>query len=189
MSIDLTQPPAQILVNLINTLNAATLPAPLTTSNAVFGDPQPYGGDGANSVIPFGTTDPATYGAGTVNITYNRIDVSKVVLTQSAPLTVGSATKVSDVLSQINDAFNLNLQASDIIDGPIHPNDYSHPTATLNITAANMIYCGNAILYFAAEPEPLNVAITATTLDGLTPPVQTSPNNVVLNGLTVDNLT
>lgn len=140
---DLTLPWQTILMNIINEVNAATLPEQLTTSVCVFGDPQPFGGAGANTVIPFGTNAPQIFGAGTVMIYYTRIDVSKVV---AAGQPATAATMMSGALASINSEYALNLQASDIIDSPI-----TNGSGTLNISPASRLYTGNIALTFSSS--------------------------------------
>lgn len=151
---DLTLPWQTILMNLINEVNAATLPEPLTTDVCVFGDPQPFGGAGANTVIPFGTSAPQIFGVGTRMIYYTRIDVAAVVAA-AQPATV--ATTMSGALAAINAEYALNLQASDIIDSPI-----TAGAGTLNIAPSSRLYTGNIALTFSsANPTPTPVPAPA----------------------------
>lgn len=140
---DLTLPPAVILMNLINEINIATLPAPLTAGVCVFGDPTPYGSDGFNSQIPFGTTAPWIFGSGQVNIKYNRVDVT-LIIDAGQPAT--AATMMSGALATLNSTYALNMQASDIIDSPI-----ADGVGTLQMNPASMIYTGNLQLTFSAS--------------------------------------
>jgi hypothetical protein len=151
---DLTLPWETILMNQINEVNAATLPQPLTTDVCVFGDPQPFGGAGANTVIPFGTSAPQIFGTGTRMIYYTRIDVSQVVVA-AQPAT--SETTMSAQLATINSEYGLNLQASDIIDGPI-----ADGAGTLNISPSSRLYTGNIALTFSSSaPTPTPVPTPA----------------------------
>jgi PKD repeat protein len=153
---DLSLPAETILMNLLNEVNAATLPTPLTTSVCVFGDPAPFGGQGANTQIPFGTSNPAIFGTGTVNVTYNRIDVSQVI---AAAQPYNEATMMSEALSMLNEEYALNLQASDIIDAPI-----TGGVGNLNCNPASKIYCGNITLTFStSNPTPTPVPAPAPT--------------------------
>lgn len=151
---DLTLPWQTILMNLINEINVATLPQPLTTDVCVFGDPQSFGGSGANTVIPFGTNAPQIFGTGTRMFYYTRIDVSKVV---AAGQPATSATTMGAALAAINSEYALNLQASDIIDGPI-----TNGAGTLNISPASRLYTGSKALTFASSnPAPTPVPTPA----------------------------
>lgn len=161
---DLTLPPETILMNMLNLVNAATLPQPLTTDECVFGDPSPFGGTGANTQIPFGTTNPAVFGTGTVTVHYTRIDVSKVVA-PAQPATV--ATMMSGALAAINTEYGLNIQASDIIDAPI-----TNGVGNLNIKPTSMIYAGNIQLTFSSSTPTPSPAPTPTP----TPPPAPVPN-------------
>lgn len=158
---DLTLPWQTILMNQINEVNAATLPQPLTTDVCVFGDPQPFGGDGANTVIPFGTSAPQIFGAGTQMIYYTRIDVSKVVAA-GQPATV--ATMMSGALASINSEYALNLQASDIIDSAI-----TNGAGTLNISPASRLYTGDIALTFSSSN------VTPTPVPSPTPAPAATP--------------
>jgi hypothetical protein len=153
---DLTLPWQTILMNLLNEVNAASLPQPLTTDVCVFGDPQPFGGTGANTVIPFGTSAPQIFGTGTVMVYYSRIDVSQVV---AAAQPATEATMMSQALASINTEYALNLQASDIIDGPI-----TNGAGTLNIAPSSRIYTGNIALTFSSSnPTPSPVPAPTPT--------------------------
>jgi hypothetical protein len=169
MSVDLTQAPVDILLGLINNENLVTLPRPILDTEAVFGDPIPFGGQGANTQIPFGTNNPAEFGAGTVLVYYTRIDVGQ----QFAPLqpVLGSGiANISDLLPQLNAEYSLNILAADIVDGPIDT-EATPVTVTFIIVPHSQIYTGRAVMIFG-DPD-LGNAITTTVLPGLNPPEST----------------
>jgi len=175
---DLTLPPKEILVDAINAKNfPGILPRAITVSDVIFADPAPFGGDAANSMIVMTTAnDPAVQavlGVGSKTVYYNRVRVDQLLDTATTPLTVGSAVNVSDVLSQINTQYNLNLTAADIIDEAIDQ-DVEPPTATLRLKSTSLIYMGNAVLVFDSGTETvpsLSTVILTRRLPGLTPPV------------------
>lgn len=147
---DLTLPPAVILMNLINEINAAALPVPLTASVCVFGDPTPYGSDGFNSQIPFGTSAPWIFGSGQVNLKYNRVDITQII---DAGQPATTATMMSGALATLNSTYALNMQASDIIDSPI-----TDGVGILQMNPSSMIYTGNLQITFSASnvtPSPV----------------------------------
>lgn len=118
---DLTQDPKTILVNLINANNLVTLPTPITVAAASFGSPQPYGDINGvlNTMVVFGTTDPATYGTGTVNLLYTRVDISKVPAAQPAiagtsSTTNGTASTTGTGLATAFAGAGVTLAASDL---------------------------------------------------------------------------
>jgi PKD repeat protein len=153
---DLTLPPHTILMNLLNEVNAARLPEPLTTDVCVWGDPSPYGANGANTQIPFGTSNPTVFGTGTVMVKYNRIDVSQVVAANQ-PAT--EASQMSGVLAALNAEYGLNLQASDIVNSAI-----TDGVGTLTITNNNLIYTGAIQITFSSStPTPSPVPTPTPT--------------------------
>lgn len=171
MAVDLTADPKQILLDQINLQNAHHLPRTLLLADAVFADPEAYGGieNGYNTVIPFGTIHPEVFGQGTVALKYTRIDVSTTIAPQRAPLAEDStAVNVSDLLDDLNTEYAIYLQASDIIDRPI---DTTGPlvTATINVKPTSMMYTGNLILTLGDQAD-MGKSLTGTSLPGLIRP-------------------
>lgn len=171
MAVDLTADPKQILLDSINLHNAQQLPRPILLTDAVFADPEAYGGieDGYNTTIPFGTVHPEIFGQGTVQLKYTRIDVQATIAAQRAALPEGStAANVSDLLGDLNTEYSIYLQATDINDRPI---DFSGPfvTATINVKPTSMMYTGNVILTLGDQAN-LSNSLTVKNLSGLTGP-------------------
>lgn len=188
MPIDLTADPKQILLDRINLQNAPRLPRPIVLADAVFADPEPYGGidDGFNTQIPFGTVHPEVFGAGTVMVKYTRIDVSTTIAAQQAALAADSeAANVSDLLEGLNSTYDINLQASDIIDRPI---DTSGPlvTATINVKPTSMMYVGNLILTLGDQAD-LRKSLTVRDLPGFAYADGSEPPPTVYQGGEVGN--
>jgi len=160
---DLTQSPETILVNLINLENLIYLPTALTVEKATFNDPISYGGDGANSMIVVGTTDPATYGAGQVNMYYTRVDLSKLAANQPA-LTM-DAPKVSDVIAALNATYNLNLAAGNItqsMTAAVTENEDGSFTQQITTAGSDRLYMGTQIFTFAKELPVVTAAFTSS---------------------------
>lgn len=118
---DLTQGGPAVLVALINEQNLIYLPVPLTVPKATFTDPSSFGGDGANTVITVGTTDPATYGAGTVAVHYTRVDLATLpaaqpALTGKPPTTVnGTGSTTGTGLADAISGGGVTLAANDLV--------------------------------------------------------------------------
>lgn len=115
--LDYTQPAASVLLAQINYDNNTQI----TPGQALFeqvaalpsNDPS-----GLNSIVFVAAAQNAQF-EGQDFFRYNRNDISTVPGTRSTQFTLGSAVFLSDLLSQINTAWSLNLTPADIIDGVI----------------------------------------------------------------------
>ncbi len=84
---------------------------------------------------------------GDVTIYYQRIDISTVLNAQTATFNLANLTMLSDLLPQINTAYNLDLLASDIVDTALPVANPTYPNAALVVaiqtTGKSLKYTGS----------------------------------------------
>ena len=142
---DLTQSGPTLIFDLINTANPGLPNGPLSASNVTLGTPaaNTTNGSGDNSQVEVTGIEGQGY-SGTDVFTYNRIDIGAMFTTWgiSATLSGGSGfTNASDMLTALNAAYSLDLQASDIVDGPIGASSFPD-SYTLTIADGSLVYTG-----------------------------------------------
>ena len=163
---DFTQLPPQILIQLINFDNGTSL----TPDAVTFGLPAVSGGV-RNTKLTV-TAAPGSFYTGSVDILYNRVDLATVPGVRSTVFTVATATKISDLIPQINAAYQLNLQPEDFIDGPLpaFTNNIPNEQKSFDLIAGpnSLIYVGRATLSISRGLIDLSTIITNLVLNGLT---------------------
>lgn len=164
---DFTKLPNEIIVDLINFDNGTSL----TTDLLMFGLPTalPDGGDHNTTVVA--TAVPGTFYVGSVELTYNRVDMSTIPGARSVKFEIGNATKISDLVPQINAAYQLNLQPEDYVDGPLPAlTEYiSNEEKPFELIAGenSLIYRNRVTLSVYRKDVDLSMVILKTVLSGL----------------------
>jgi hypothetical protein len=165
---DFTKDPKQILLDLINDQNSSSLQVAMLT----FGLPT-----AATGSSPARDTDlilTAVQGSGytgSVTVSYNRVDMATIPGVRATVFQKGDATKISDLIPEINTAYQLALTTDDYVDGAL-PTFTGTPNEQhdFNVVAGadSIPYRGTMILQVKADDIPLSSVITTTTLNGLT---------------------
>lgn len=164
---DFTKSDVQILIDQINEDNTSALTTALVSFGAVAID----GGGIRNSNITATAAGGSGY-TGSVQFKYNRVDLASVPGSRSTTFQVGNSVNLSDLIDEVNVAYQLNLTAADFIDIPIpaFPGTQPHETQNINLAAkaTSLIFRGTLVLTIDANDVPLSSVITTTTLNGLT---------------------
>lgn len=153
-----------VLVALINAQNLIYLPTPLTTATITYNDPVVYGGVGANTSIVVGTNAPATYGAGTVNVLYTRVDLS--TLSAQQPVITATSPTIASAVAAINSTYGLDLTQANVtqtLTTPLTANSDGSYTQQITAVANDLLYTGSQTFTFALQPPVVTAAFTSTT--------------------------
>lgn len=173
MAIDFTKTSAQIIVDQILIDNAGI---GLTEDLVVFGTPTVVGSGDRNTSLLVTASALATsskHWTGDVTVTYNRLNLN-VVKNGGADhdFPVGSATRVVDLLPQINAQYGINLSASDVVDAALPA--FQDPNVggevlpvTVTAAAGSLVWIGALTLNIVEGDIPLSTVITTTALNGL----------------------
>lgn len=165
--LDFTKLPAEIVLDQINNDNSSSL----TTAQVSFGIPT-----AATGTSPVRDTDltvsavPNQGYTGDVIVHYNRVDMATIPGTRSTTFPKGTATKISDLIPQINAAYQLNLQPEDYKDADL-PTFSGAPNEKhdfqLSAGEDSLCFKNSVTLTVHADDIPLASVITNQTLNGL----------------------
>lgn len=165
--LDFTKNPNQILLDQINNDNTSAL----TLAQISYGLPTAATGPTppADTTITVISADGSGF-TGSVNINYNRVDLSTIPGTRSTTFTLGDAVNVSDLIPEINTAYQINLTASDYEDAVL-PTFTGTPDEMHDFQVAanadSVVYEGTVTLTVQGNDIPLSSVITTQTLTGL----------------------
>ena len=109
--IDLTKPPEQLVIELINKDNGTSI----KLGDLTFGVPELLPTGKHNSRV-LATATPGSYYSGSVKINYNRIDISKIVRGRSTLFNIRNEKLLSELIPAIDERFELRLTPNDYID-------------------------------------------------------------------------
>ena len=113
--IDLTIPPEQLVVNLINNDNGTTF----SSDQLKFDVPILTPKNKHNSKVKVSAT-PTSRFTGSTYLNYNRIDFNEVAVHKEKKFEITQTQlKISDLITEIDARFNLKLTSADYIDGPL----------------------------------------------------------------------
>lgn len=164
-----TQTGAKILLDLINHDNSTALP----DSALIFDAPVVVAEDNASGLI---TTVVATAASmsgytGTQTFTYNRVDLGFMLVNEPDLLIETEVTSVHELLSALNAAFGINLEASDVVDSviPATQPDVNTPV-TITATDGSLVWAKSVTINVTKPLVDLATVLTKSTLDGLYPP-------------------
>jgi hypothetical protein len=137
--LDFTQPALSVLLAQINYDNNTTYTPDQIRVEQVAS--LPAGNQyGLNSIVFIAATQGAQL-EGQDFFRYNRIDISTVPGERTTQFTLGSALYLSDLLSQINTIWSLNLTAADIVDGLLPASIDGNPVSLImQITAGSLLW-------------------------------------------------
>lgn len=199
---DLTQTGPALIFEMVNRLNPNPPKGTFSASNVTLGVPTTLTNDisGKNATLLL-TAVPGQGYLSTLPINYNRLDIRQVLIAKHVPdvrLTNNSFQKSVDLLPLINSTYNLNLQASDVVNETLPADDPSSPTGdiayTLKIDPASLAYFGQLPLTLQAPSLDMARALKMNVLNGFVPPDTTLINiasiltQPVLNCFTVAQL-
>lgn len=164
---DLTKLPKQIIIDMVNAKSQFALTPDLIDFGLPVAGAQ---GDAKNTTL----TLTAKTGSGYKNaktIKYNRLDFATIVATANSTFTKGDATKLSDLIPEINARYNLNIQAEDYEDVTLPeftgtPNE--EHKVNLTALADSLIFIGVAEITIHGNDLDLATVITDDEMDGLT---------------------
>lgn len=162
---DFTKLPAEIIVDLINYDNGTTL----TTNSLSFGLPSPITGERNTQVTA--TALAGSYYTGSVNLTYNRIDLLEVPGVRSKVFEIAYGATIADIIPDINLAYAINLTVDDFVDGLL-PDFTDHipneeKTFELVANSKSLIFINSVVLSAVRRDVELSTIITKTMLSGL----------------------
>mgnify|MGYP001201299130 FL=1 len=135
-----------------------TLPMTLTTTNCYV-----YR-FGSFSITKGFCTIRGRYGSGLRNkvvVTYRKLDIATLIKSVTPRVYFSGAKTTADLLPAINDAFGLDLVASEIVDSPLSSDG---TTATLKIANSSNLYTGSVTLYVWAAKIGLPAVLTVRDL-------------------------
>lgn len=163
---DFTKSPKLLLVELINSDNLINL----TPKYVVFGLPSdnPIEGIDRNTTITVSGTPDSTY-IGSRELYYDRVPIDGFVGTTEISISRGEATKVSDIIDEINAALNINLTAADYHNDDLPPpgNDPEEPVDfSIRVTPESLVYRGSLDIKLESGLINLENIITVRALSG-----------------------
>lgn len=163
---DFTKLPKQIIVDLINYDNDTALEADLLT----FGTPNVVTTGPYNTSLVT-TAVPDSHYEGSVVIHYNRIDIGTVPGIRSKEIELGTATRISDLIPQINTKYGINLTAADYIDEPLPAFQTNDPTENLFFEVYthpnSLVFIRDVRFKLVRNKIPLSSVIVNRFLNGL----------------------
>lgn len=115
-TLDFSQDALSVLLAQINYDNNTTITPDQIQSQQVASLPD-TDASGMNTIAFISSTPGATAFEGRLGFKYNRIDISTVPGVRATSFSLGSAMYLSDLLPQINSAWQLKITAKDIQDG------------------------------------------------------------------------
>lgn len=165
---DFTKDPEQIVLDLINNDNTTTI----TEAQVTFGLPSAAPGETPPLDTQLTLTAVALSGyTGSQTVTYNRVPFSTVPGSRSTTFALGAAVNISDLVTAINAAYQLNLQPADFVDGALPTFTDEEPGETLpfDLVAGedSLVFSGTVSLLVQRNDIALSSVITTTALSGL----------------------
>lgn len=163
---DFTKAPEQIITDLINFDNGTTLdPATL-----LFSDVTASSGTRNTSVL-VSANNTSLY-AGSVTLFYNRIDLATIPGIRDVNFEIGSRTKMSEIIPDINARFGINLTPADYKEEilPLFSGNNPLEKKYFDVDAlpGSLIFIGELGLTITRGPLLLSTIILNRVLNGLT---------------------
>lgn len=151
---------ATALLTAINKEHSKTI----TTDQVSFGDPEVLTGNQYNTRVAMIAKPTYSY-SGQMLFRYDRFKIADLFVDQQLDLPAGNQTTIHARLPAVNAAFNCNLEARDIVDGPVAANATS---ITLTVAATSHLFLpGTQITFAVAVPSnDLSALASQTALDG-----------------------
>ena len=166
--LDFTKDPDQVLLDQINHDNASSL----TLALIQFGLPTAMTGTNPNPDTQITVSSQAGSGyTGSVVVGYNRVNLATIPGTRNTVYALGNAANISDMIPEVNTAYQINLTSADYTDGPLPTFTGGIPNEEHNFqiaaTADSVVYEGVMTLTLKSNDIPLSSVITQPTLTGL----------------------
>lgn len=174
---NLTLPPDEVIVALINRTNSATGLA-LTKDLVSFGPPSVATGGDYNTSVTV-TAEAGSGYSGDDVFNYDRVhlttDVGDAYTASAAErnltFPVGDATTIAEIVLEFNARLGVNLTSVDFVDGPLptfngEPNE--EQPVQIVATADSLVYRGSVMITLKAQDIPLADAIVVKRGAGLT---------------------
>jgi len=174
MANDLTKIPVAVILDLINTSN----PGQSFTQEMLQFDLPIVDTGSKNTSLTVTAEDGSGY-KGSVVIKYNRLHLTTQIASvyvaagagRDMVFMVGDATKISDIIPEINARLGINLTADDYVDGNLPAfsgtlNEVHDVQVVAN--ADSLCYTNSLTFQLKSEEVELSSVITTTELNGLT---------------------
>lgn len=171
---DFTKAPKQVLIDLINKDNNTSLTDQLIS----FGLPT-----AATGTNPTRNTDltisaiPGSGYRGSVDLKYNRVQLNDFVGDKDLTFILGDATKLSDLIGEINALLTINLTEDDYQDVTLPAfQGTANETHEVQLVASSdsIVYLGSLTIKIKGEEIELGSVVTTRELSGLQAPAQSS---------------
>lgn len=137
VAIDLTKPPEELVIDLINHDNGTQL----TSAQLSFGIPELS--NNIHNTRILATAKPNSHLRGSVSISYNRIDIGAIPNGRSTTFPITTEQKVSDLVPAIDAAYSLKLTPNDYIDGPLP----TLPHGTGQMGSVDLVASPNSLVF------------------------------------------
>lgn len=174
---DLTKTGIELVFDLINTDNSATLTnGAASATNMTLAAPTALTGDasGKNSSISISAVAGKGYTGAPVVVKYNRLDIAADVMAKLAPggatIVDNSYATVADLVVALNAKYSINLQPVDISNGSTAISGAYPRSVEIDIAAGSYGYINKFTASVTQPDVALSAAIANTTLDGLNGP-------------------
>lgn len=127
--LDITKTPEQILMDKFNAINALNL----SVDDWVFGEPQSSVTVGYNTEV---TLSPkvTTQWFASFKMYYNRMNIASILDNDLVSVPRGAAVMLSDVITDLNTLYGLNIQSEDYFDSTLVPINPADPDAEVPVT-------------------------------------------------------
>lgn len=163
---DFTKAPEQIIVDLINHDNGTAL----TTDLLAFGLPSVLAVGPHNTKVTT-TAKPGSVYVGSVDISYNRVDLATIPGARSVVFPQTPALKISDIVEALNTRYQLNLTPVDYVDAdlPVFTDTVPHSELPFTLQAGvdSLIFIGSVVLRILRSDILLSDVIINRSLNGL----------------------
>lgn len=156
--LDMSMPPDLFLVNLIND----KYDLDYTLDDVYFGEREPIDMYGCESVIKMHGRPGGKF-SGTVNVYYNRVDLSKFLTGQSLVVKWKTYYKTSEMIRDVRDQFGIRISEDEILTQYF---DEDARATRINVSTECMVYRGYIPVYFSGHPDGLPAKITTRVLSG-----------------------
>ncbi len=165
---DFTKTPEEICLEMIKQTNSTA--SALTTGMLTYGLPTVDTGD-RNSIVTVTALAGSGY-KGSVNMHYNRVDIATIPGSRSKTFPIGDATKLSDFIPEINEAYAINLSPEDYTDVDLVEFPGVNPNETQNVALVinpdSLCFIGTLTIIVMSDDILLSSVILNNVMNGLT---------------------
>ena len=163
VALDITKAPEQILMDKFNAVNAMNL----SIDDWIFGEPESSTINGYNTVVTLSPKVTSQWFA-SFKMYYNRMSIETILDNDLVSVPRGSATQLSDVITDLNTLYGLNIQPEDYFDTPLSVIDPDDPDAEVPVTFSckpgSFLFYGSYQLVLN-RVVPVTDPVTADTAD------------------------